>query len=230
MIVTYAATRRLYPYLAWTMKSLLAFNKPKRIIVLAEDSFVPGLPDECEFINVSGQTVFLQDGPNMSSIFTWMALMRVTIAELLPDVDKVLQLDVDTVVCDDLRPLWDMDLKNRYFAAVPEYKGNYNPFGNALYFNTGVCLLNLEKIRSDNATEQMVDLLNRRRMWCADQDGFNLLAASAREAPLRFNECFCTGETEHPAIVHFAGVADWFSNRTMRRREYLMPYVDPLGQ
>lgn len=222
MIVTYAATRRLYPHLIPAMQSLLAFNKVDEIIVLAEDDIVPDLPEVCRIINVSGQQVFPPDSPNMKSIFTWMALMRVTIAELVPDIDKILQLDVDTIVVDDLTPLWETDLTNKYFAAVPEYKGNYNPFDNPMYFNTGVCLFNLSKMRADNVTEQMVNLLNRRRMYCADQDGFNLIARDmSREIPLRYNECFCCGETDNPAIVHFAGVADWFENPKMHRREFL---------
>ena len=106
MIVVYAATRNLYPYLKVAISSLLAFHKDARVIVLAEDDDI-GLP--VEVINVSGQDYYRADGPNSDSIFTYMAAMRLLYVDLLPDVDRVIQLDVDTIVCDSLLPLWEMD-------------------------------------------------------------------------------------------------------------------------
>ena len=44
---------------------------------------------------------------------------RVFLPELLPAVDRVLYLDADTLVVDDLRPLWREPLDGAYVAAVP---------------------------------------------------------------------------------------------------------------
>jgi len=40
----------------------------------------------------------------------------------------------------------------------------------------------------------------------------------------RYNECFVTGYSEEPAIVHFAGVRDWQTSNRAARREYLKKY------
>ena len=41
---------------------------------------------------------------------------------------------------------------------------------------------------------------------------------------MRWNENQMTGETDDPAIVHYCAVRDWWTSRTMHRREYLDKY------
>ena len=53
-------------------------------------------------MNVSGQRFFPKDGANSKTNFTYMSLLRVCYTKMLPDIDKVLQLDVDTVVVDNI--------------------------------------------------------------------------------------------------------------------------------
>ena len=67
--------------------------------------------------------------------------------------ERVLYLDADILVCKDLRELWNTDLGGHSIAAAPDIvpdirhpKGDqYVPQGP--YFNPGVLLLNLVKIR-----------------------------------------------------------------------------------
>src|SRR6185503_961332 len=44
--------------------------------------------------------------------------LRLLLSELLPDMPRVLYLDADTFVVDDLTPLWDSDLAGAPFGAV----------------------------------------------------------------------------------------------------------------
>lgn len=239
MVVIYSATRNLYPYLSAAIASLLEYNQPRRVIVLAEDDRID-LPYDVEVINVSRQTYFPKDSANYNGAFTYMSMMRLLYTELIPDEPRAIQLDVDTVVCDDLTPIWTTDLTGKWFAAVPEYRGTYKPFGdNDLYFNVGVMVLNLEQIRMDSIVPAMIEELNRKRYWCTEQDVWNLFVLGSRKAKeldVRWNETSFTGETEKPGIVHFAGIKNWYECRdNLHRRDYLLraraaTLVDPLGQ
>lgn len=227
MTVVYAMTRNLYPHFLPALRSLLEHNSPEKVYILAEDDNLPyDLPDACEVVNVSGQTWFQPDGPNMRSMFTYMAMVRACYAYLFPDLDRVLQLDIDTIVCDDLSPVWETDLTGKWFAACPEYLAHYNPFGNDKYYNIGVCVYNLEQMRRDNIVPALIDVLNNRKMMCVEQDAINLLGVPDKvtDIPVRYNESFCCGTTDNPAVVHYAGQPNWFANKSMPRAAYMDKY------
>lgn len=221
MKVVYAATRNLYPCMGPTIKSLFAHNDPERVYIMAEDDEIGmPLPDVCRVVNVSGQKWIT----NKTGRFTWMASLRCCYTELFPDEDKLLQLDVDTIICDSLQPLWDTDLTGKWFAAVREWKGAYHPFGTDEYYNIGVCLFNLAQMRKDGATRRVLDFVNTSNFMCQEQDGLNCYAVpmgKVVDLPVRYNVCFCCGTDRNPAIVHYAGVGDWFTNQTMANKEYL---------
>lgn len=222
MNVIYAASRNYYPYLRWAINSLLEFNKNCTVYVIAEDDELPfEFPTKVKVTNVSNQEYFGPRCPNIQTQFTYLSLMRVCTPELIK-ANKVIQLDVDTIVCDSLEPLWNIDLKGKWVGWCPEHRGTYKPYG-PLYYNFGVAVLNLAQMRKDGATEQMVQLLNSRYCRYIDQDAMNLLALPDKSVDIdvRFNECFCCGETDNPAIVHYAGRSDWHSNQNIHRVEYL---------
>ncbi len=104
---------------------------------------------------------------------------RFFIPELFKQYDKVLYLDADVIVNDDISKLFDEDINNYYAGVVqdkiietctgnPKSKMCQYPnmtiqeyFQNKLkksdfkYFNAGVLLLNLSKIRNDNIVEKL---------------------------------------------------------------------------
>lgn len=226
MIIVYAMSRNLYPCFLPTLTSLLEHNDPERIYILAEDSCLPyDLPDICKVINVAGQTVFPPTGPNSRTVFTYMAMMRACYTDLLPTEHKVIQLDIDTIICDSLEPLWDIDMTGKWLAACPEYKGIYKPWDKT-YYNIGVAVYNLDQMRADNAMGKMVNMLNTRHLWCIEQDAINFFAVPDKVVPIpvRYNESFCCGQTDHPAVVHYAGFPDWWTRSDMPRVGYLDRY------
>ena len=230
MIIVYSGTRNLYECMIPSITSLLEHNSPEKIYILTEDDDFPfPLPEVCQTINVARikDRYFFQNGANMNSQFTYMAMMRITYPDLFPGYTKILQLDVDTIICDSLQPVWDTDLTGKWFAAVPEYMGNYKPFRNEHYFNIGVCLYNLEQMRKDNCLPYMVQLLNYARMMCVEQDALNMFGGHDKGVvlPIRYNECFATGRTDNPAVVHYAGYPAWWTAPSTPRREYLSKYL-----
>ena len=225
MNVYYGLTRNLYPYLKWSITSLLEHNEDVRLFIFAEDEELPfGIPCEHKVFNVSNQTYYGASCRNLHSRFTYMPMLRVCLPELL-DIDKVISLDVDTIICDSLKPLWDIDLTDKWIAWCAEHRGNYNPF-NQKYYNSGVAVLNLDQMRKDDVTKKAVELLNYQYFPYTDQDVMNLYAVPQKtvDIDVRFNESFCCGKTDNPAIVHYAGIGDWYRNETMYRHEYLDKY------
>lgn len=223
----YSGTRNLYPSMVTAAKSLLRNSSVEKIYFLIEDDEFPEwLPPQIETINVSGQKFFPKSGINFQTHFTYMSLLRVCYTKLFPDLGRILQLDVDTVVVDNIDPLWDTDLDNAWFAAVLEDYSSYKPYG-PKYYNIGVAMFNLDKIRNDKADDRLIKFLNKTRAKYIDQDAWNRFGIGKDVTlPVRYNECIVTGYTDSPAIIHFAGYKEWATNPKVCRREYLKHYRD----
>ena len=226
MKIVYEATRNYYKFLRATIQSLLDHNDPEVIFVLAEDDEIEGLPEVCKVINVSNQQWIKRTSPNFHTPFSYMVLIRVAYTEIL-DCDKVLQLDVDTIVLDDLKPLWDVDLTGKWFGAVPEHLGTYKPYGKR-YYNAGVCLFNLAQMRADNITQTLINELNSHFYAYPEQDVFNKYGQANDKAVAldpRYNASFCCGLPKNPAIFHYAGITNWWEEQLNPKWEYLAPYA-----
>ena len=224
----YSGTRNLYPHMATAAKSLIANSSVERVWFLIEDAEFPyDIPDMIETIDVSGQRWFNPNGPNMKTQFTYMALLRVCYAKLLPETDKVLQLDVDTVVVDDVDALWELQMRDAWFAAVnepPRYVGtgdnrrrtDYKPWGER-YYNIGVAMFNLDQIRRDGIDNQLILALNTEYLRYIDQDAWDKYGNTrAIDLDTRYNESMVTGYTDSPAIVHYAGYGNGWLDPAFR--------------
>lgn len=225
----YSGTRNLYEHMLPAVRSLIANSSVEKIVLLIEDEKFPWeLPPLVETINVSdfARETFLPDGPNRNSPFTHMALVRACYATLLPDLDKVLQLDVDTVVVDNIDALWNIDMGNKWCLMAEEpYNNYYRPFG-LQYFNAGVSMFNLKAIRASNIEPEIIKDLNTREERFAEQDAWQRLGAPRKFITLdvRYNESKPTGYTDNPAIVHYAGWKNWWDDKSCPRREYYRKY------
>lgn len=219
MNVVYSGTRNLYPAMDGAIRSLLAYNPEAKVYVMAEDDELP-LDLPVSVINMSGQKYFTGSCPNMRNQFTYMAMIRACTADIIPE-DKVIQLDVDTIVCDSLEPLWETDLTGKWLGWCPEYQGSYRPFRKT-YYNFGVAVMNLKRMREYGVPKLLADELNRNFYQYIDQDVMNLYAVPDKcvDIPVRYNECFCCGTTSNPAIVHYAGYPDWYESKFVPRWEY----------
>lgn len=101
----------------------------------------------------------------------------------LPDVDKILYLDGDTIVNGDLTELFLMDDFDKYaLAAVANDEQNSHKCRLCMdaqdtYVNSGVMLMNLEKMRGMFLEEEItVSLLNlKEKLLFPDQDFINII-------------------------------------------------------
>jgi len=232
MDVVYALTRNYYHKLYPSIKSLIEHNKDAEIYILAEDDEVPNLPCKAHVINVSDQDYFDKEDINYKNWFTYINLLKVCYPSLLPDLHKVIHLDVDTVILGDISPMLEPLDGHVWVAAVPEYNGTYNPFAYKryeLYFNMGVAAIDLDAMRRDNAEPYLVSYLKMVKQPWADQDAWNLFGLAMNKFALlntKYNENRMTYISKDPIIVHYCSHHDWYESSNVPRHEYLLPYLN----
>lgn len=200
----YCGTKNIYGDMEMSAKSLAMHSDVDKIFFIGEGDFPDGLPDYVECIDVSGQTFFKPDGPNMNSQYTYMTMMRAALCHVLP-VDKVLSLDADTVCLKDASGIWDIDVSGYYFSAAIE---PHRSFGGLIYTNAGVTLFNLEKLR-DGKADEVIDVLNTQRFCWVEQDAMNYLCQGRIVPMLGDYNANDWVNYYDPIILHFAGKNDW---------------------
>ena len=206
--VVYAATRNLYRQVVPCINSVLRNGNADRIVLLTEDRDYPfDLP--IEITNVSHQPWFTPWGVNFNSRWTYMVMMKVALSKILY-CDKALFLDCDTIVEQDLSPLWDIDLTDYYFGAVKQKDdGRGGEYFKGDYFNTGVLMCNLAKLR-DGMDDVLIYRLNTHPYKYVEQDCIST-ECEGKIYPLkgRWNRCSFTEADSEEYIRHFAADPNW---------------------
>lgn len=146
-------------------------------------------------------------------------------ASSLPEVDKVLHLDCDTIVDGSLEDLWQTDLENHVLAAAPDcvsdgYKTNIAMAPEALYIQAGVLLLNLKRIRQlrlENAFAHYLETYGDSLAF-ADQEIINACvpASEKRELPLRYNSYTILHLLSYAQVKRFKHVGHMVSEENYR--------------
>lgn len=206
----YSGTYNLYPYMLTAAKSLIIHSDVDKIYFLIEDDEFPFvLPPQVECRNISGQTYFAPDTcVNWKTKFTYMAMIRGALAYEFPDLDKILSLDVDTIVDKDISDIWDLPIDDYYLAASYEPKP-YKTQEDA-YFNTGVALFNLQKLR-DGKTDEIIKAINEKKYVLPEQDALNeLCKGKILDMDSKYNANPYTRPTDDPHVIHYAGLTEWY--------------------
>lgn len=154
------------------------------------------------------------------------ACYRYFIPRLPFDYDKGVYLDCDVIVRGDIRGLFDFDLGDAYIAGAEDFiKPSYlNRIGLRRYFNSGVLLLNIERMRRENIAPRLLaaTVANRDKFRYLDQDVLNtLLGAESKFLPVKWgavssifrkrevSEFVAPAEiaeaVRDPQILHFTG-------------------------
>ena len=128
---------------------------------------------------------------NMGTRFTPYAMLRL-FADQLPDLPaKLLYLDSDVVCRQDPREFYHQDITDVELVGVLDYYGRWF-FHHSLthldYINSGVLLLNMEKINQTKLFERARERCVKRWMFMPDQSALNKLAQAKRIAPRKYNE------------------------------------------
>ena len=124
---------------------------------------------------------------NHLRLTTWFSAAnyyRILLPELLPDLQRVLYLDADIAIADDLAPLWRTPFADFELAAVVNVLHPKNPPGHVFdlglkqasdYFNSGVLLMDLAHMRANGTTQRLLAFAGSHPelMLYADQDALN---------------------------------------------------------
>ncbi len=188
---------------------------------------------ECsiEFITIDhSQIAGLPSYGKRSSHINDVSLYRLKLASLLPELDKVIYLDVDTVSLTNIARLWAVDLTDHHLAAVadsvfavesaglsPEFR-DWRTFHKSMhtgdYVNAGVLLINLQKWRMDKVEELFLHLSAEygRHFLFPDQDLLNIAFSSTMvrlncrwNVPIDIMKNFSLLRPVDPYIIHWAG-------------------------
>lgn len=107
---------------------------------------------------------------------------RFLLPDLLADEARTIYSDVDVCCVGNIRPLWETSLEDNVLAAVSEgAAGNFKKKligleGDAPYFYSGLLVMNLEKMRAENAVKTLFTNTTKyaSRIAWPDQDIINL--------------------------------------------------------
>lgn len=227
-VVVYSGTYHVYNDMVTSCKSLMANTKVDRIYFVTEhekEKFPVKIPDFINVINVANQTYISPLSPNRNTYLTYMVLMRTAFHKIFPNEKVVLQLDCDTIVDKDISSLWDVDLTDYYFACAREPEcgkgGKHDKKISEVYFNMGVALMNLEKLRADGKGDRLLNQVNYVRYGANEQDCINeWCQGKILEIPSDFNASEkWTAPTKNPLIVHFAGDREWHDQPLYKKYE-----------
>ena len=202
MVIAYCANRSIYHLLPTTLNSLLTNNSNiSKIYLIIEDDEIPFIRHpKIKFINCNQFDFILRDGLNITKRFTYMALARCILSKILKE-DKIIYLDVDTIVDGSLNELWNTTLGQNLISGVFEAEG---------YCNSGVMLMDLRKIRLGKYDDSLLRMLKFAKLLLPDQDAINLIfKGKIKELDKKFN---ALGRHDHVygkqeiIIRHFAGI------------------------
>lgn len=121
------------------------------------------------------------------------AIYKFSIPNILPHLDKVIYLDGDTIIKEDLTELYNYDLGDNYLGAVKDTGGLSRTFyrlcaEKVFYFNSGVLLMNLKTMRENNIPDKLIEYRKHGYNDFMDQDSLNyILRNRVRELPFRYN-------------------------------------------
>ncbi|WP_347341946.1 glycosyltransferase [Streptococcus suis] len=194
--IAFSVNNRYAQYLGATILSILAHHPKEevRVHILYKEIAQSILQD---LDNLAQQTPNLElhfhllEDQQFSAIpirteqFPFESFSRFLLPELLADLDRILYLDVDILVHGNLMELFQTDLEGYALGAVVEadifkyYQWYLDSLGfspNDAYFSSGVLLMDLDKMRQNGTTNQLIAMaLEKAQDYnFPDQDILNL--------------------------------------------------------
>ena len=143
------------------------------------------------------------------------------------NADKLIYLDVDTIVQHDISKLWNISLGDYTLGAVEdigktvdcEWAGipNYKELGlepKTKYFNSGMLMINVKKWRAEDISKQVILTLIKfkENLSLPDQYGLNVvLAKKWLELDPKWN-WYAINKTENPFLIHFLSIKPIFKS------------------
>ena len=160
--------------------SLLVNKYEKKVFFYEADKYLNGIKNKIR----------------VTSAWPAIAFIRIYLVELLPqNIEKILYLDCDTLVCKDIRKLWNTDLSQYLVAGVLDCmdKNYINKIGldnSDIYINSGVLLFNLINMRKYDLEDKFEQIIKEKGQYFKypDQDAINIVMNKhIKTIPMEYN-------------------------------------------
>lgn len=220
MTAVYALNRNLYPWLPLTLNSLFTHNPDCKVYVICEDDEIPQVKDKrVTFLNINSYPDFEINPMYKFYVLSKFTFVRLWIAEILEE-NRVIWLDVDTIITDSLEPLWNIDLGPKVLAGVFDAEPTFSIVPGP-YINAGILLMDLDKWRRYGFTKKSQDLLKEKLFSLADQDCINyLFKPYIKYLDLKWNyQLNQPNQTpiKNPIIYHYAAHPKLWENEQIKQ-------------
>lgn len=169
---------------------------------------------------------------NQNSHVTPTALLKFEIPNIFSNLDKILYLDSDMVVNGDMLDLFKLDIEDYFLAASYEfwkyqlmvYQYPKTTIIPDFYFNSGVMLMNLKKLRTERVVDQLWESKLKKfnqstkgKFSLMDQDVFNdVCSGKVLPLPIRFN---CNTRFTHDTKIQDINLVFKTSYRSLEELE-----------
>ncbi len=178
--------------------------------------------------------------PLVKNSYPLNTYVRLFIPHFIPkQIKRVIFLDVDMIMLEDISTLWSINFGDKIIAAVKDpgaltiekgvknYKHlNFDP--NENYFNAGLQIINTDKWRLESITEKAIEAINKYRDFAllGDQYGLNVsLYKKWHELDPLWNH-FCCFKHSNPYLIHFYGRKPIYYSYNNHFREVFYLYLD----
>ena len=242
MHIVFCLDNYYIPYCATTIASIIDNNQAEKITF---HLFVDGITDVNRIMmqewlgKQEGKDILFyelsedafKDFPVGDAYINLTTYFRLVIQDKLPDIDKVIYLDCDTIVNGSLKELWNTEMGDYAVAGVRDRVNDSIRLYNRLrypihdgYINAGVLLINLKKWRELHVFDRAKEIAKTmpKALKNHDQDIINILFHDSKQIlPFRYNllEYYLYVEEwlyldrkyypeiidacQNPAIIHF---------------------------
>lgn len=248
------------PFVATTMASILKNTKENVNFYIISDGIKEFNKEKIEkgsrkfFTNFSVTFVEINSSKLFSDLIELPYISRSMysrwlIPELIPNVDRIIYTDIDVCVVGDILELWNEDIGEYCFGAVPhqrvgatsnylEYKVRCGLELNHDVLASGLLLLDCIKWRKENIAEKLIHLAVERKL--PDEEILNIYFSGNKYKKLfakycviykYLDECYTKEEiemlTKEQVIIHYPGGATkpW-NNKKLLSANFFWEVVD----
>ncbi len=142
---------------------------------------------------------------NKNNSYTPFAFLRL-FADTVDLPNKIIYLDTDIMLNGNIKELMDTNISNHEMAVVLDRYGRF--FIKPSYFNSGVLLMNMKKIKESGLLKKVRDYCSKKKMGFPDQSALNKFCKNKLYLPRKFNE---QGKLRNDTIIHhFSKKIKWF--------------------
>jgi lipopolysaccharide biosynthesis glycosyltransferase len=180
----------------------------------------------------------------INQYFTLESYFRFKLSSLLPNFDKILYLDCDMIILEDILDLFNTNIEGYYAGMVLdrlteiELREFVSRLGllHSHYYNAGLMLVNSKKWREDNIEQKLFrwTIENKEKIIWVDQDVINVVFNGfIKDLPEKYNiqgHFYNNKESvfklkEDMIIVHYTGSEKPWNNAEMFLSKYFWEYA-----